>query len=86
MKHMFYGCVPLFFMIFCRMNQVKPLNQNIRVSLLNITEFLTLPGEYVTGKNWHLYSVYHVIMYKQFGWIFSYNSFPNRPKKSSKKK
>ena len=54
--------------------------------LLSITELLTLPGEYVTGKNWHLYSVYHVIMYKQFGWIFSYNSFHNRPKKSSKKK
>ena len=80
MKHMFYGFVPLFFMIFCRMNQVKPLNQNIRVSLLNITEFLTLPGEYVTGKNWHLCSAYHVIMYKQFRWIFSYKSFHGRPK------
>ena len=71
---------------FCCMNQVKPLNQNIRVSLLSISEFLTLPGEYATRKNWHSCSVYHVIMYKQFGWMFSYKSFQYRPKKSYKKK
>ena len=30
---------------------VNKIKTNIRVSLLSITESLTLPGEYVTGKN-----------------------------------
>ena len=46
---------------------MKPLSQNIRVSLRSITESLTLPGEYVTGKMWHLCSAYHVFMYKKLG-------------------
>ena len=63
-----YAFVPLLFMIFfCHRNQVKPLSQNIRVSLRSITESLTLPGEYVTGKMWHLCSAYHVFMYKKLG-------------------
>ena len=65
---------------------VNKIKTNIRVSLLSITESLTLPGEYVTGKNWHLCSVYCVIMNKQFRWIFSYNSFQDRPKKIKQRK
>ena len=53
--------------LFCKSSfLVNKIKTNIRVSLLSITESLTLPGEYVTGKNWHLCSVYCVIMNKQF--------------------